>query len=143
MQIIHRLPGDYSAMDLVFLNRNPDELFLIKELEEWRHRMGRKNPLTINFVVDHLPAARNPLHIQQGLLTEDMLRRLLATSDGNPPHKDDILLICGPPGLYRHLGINISRQEGLKLTPNSPLLNLGFQQQQVIVFHDQQLMGNG
>jgi len=96
LQVIHEIlknSDDKTVVDLVFANQTEDDVLLRNELD----LLSLRHPnLKIHYTIDK--ATTKTWKHDVGFINESMLKKYLP-----PPSDDNLILVCGPPGLMKHI----------------------------------------
>ncbi|CAI5464776.1 unnamed protein product [Closterium sp. Yama58-4] len=87
-------PNDHTQVSLVFANTSPADILLADQLRA----LAASHPnFKVYFMVDRVEAGA-AWKGGEGFIAADVLRKALP-----PPSPDSLVLVCGPPGMMRHV----------------------------------------
>jgi len=94
VQHILKNPNDKTQVSLLFANLSENDILLKQELDALALR--NKDRFKVHYTIDKQTTKH--WNEEVGFITDDMVKKFMP-----PPNKDNRVLVCGPPGLMKHL----------------------------------------
>ena len=125
-----RLPGDVTALSLVFANKSPDDILLKSRLDQLTsaHPSGR---FRVHYVVDAAPPGWSGGSI--GFVTAELLRATMPAAGSGADADDVMVMVCGPPGMMAAVSGDKAPDKS-QGSLSGALRTLGYKPEQVFKF---------